>query len=65
MFLKAQGSEVKDNIVNKDNQSAIKIENNSRALSGKKTRHINIRYFLSWTESKGVTCVSYTVQQTC
>ena len=45
MFLEAQGLIVKDNIINKDNQSAIKLENNGRSSSGKRTRHINVRYF--------------------
>ena len=45
MFLEAQGLEVKDNIINQDNQSAIKLENNGCGSSGKRTRHINIRYF--------------------
>ena len=45
MFLEGQGLKVKDNIINQDNQSAIKLENNGRAFSGKQTRHINIRYF--------------------
>ena len=28
-----------------DNESAIKMENSGRASSGKRTRHINVRYF--------------------
>ena len=36
---------MKDNIVYQDNMSTMKLENNERALSGKKTRHINIRYY--------------------
>ena len=31
--------------VNQDNQSAMLLENNGRKSSGKRTRHINIRYF--------------------
>ena len=45
LFLKAQGFEVKDNIVYQDNQSAILLENNGKRSSGKRTRHIDIRYF--------------------
>jgi len=44
-FLEAQGYEVKDSIIYQDNQSAILLEKNGRASSGKRTRHINIRYF--------------------
>lgn len=44
-FLEAQGYEVKDSIIYQDNQSAILLEKNGKASSGKRTRHINIRYF--------------------
>jgi hypothetical protein len=44
-FLKAQGNTIKDSIVNQDNQSTILFEKNGRASSGKRTCHINIRYF--------------------
>jgi hypothetical protein len=44
-FLEAQGYKVKDSIVYQDNQSAMLMEKNGRASSGKRTRHINIRYF--------------------
>jgi hypothetical protein len=44
-FLEAQGYTVKDSIVYQDNQSAMLMEKNGRASSGKRTRHINIRYF--------------------
>jgi hypothetical protein len=44
-FLEAQGYGVNDSLVYQDNQSAILLEKNGRALSGKRTRHINIRYF--------------------
>lgn len=44
-FMEAQGYHVKDTIVYQDNQSAILLEKNGRASSGKRTRHINIRYF--------------------
>jgi hypothetical protein len=36
---------VKDNVVCQDNQSAILLERNGRASSGRRTRHVNIRYF--------------------
>jgi hypothetical protein len=44
-FLIAQGYKVKDNVVYQDNQSAILLERNGRASSGRRTRHVNIRYF--------------------
>ena len=34
-----------NNVVYQDNLSAMKLENNGRRSSGKKTRHINVRYF--------------------
>ena len=34
-----------ENTVYQDNQSSLKLENNGRGSSGKRTRHINIRYF--------------------
>jgi hypothetical protein len=44
-FLGAQGYTVDDNIVYQDNQSAMLLKKNGRRSSGKRTRHINIRYF--------------------
>jgi hypothetical protein len=44
-FMEAQGYTVKDNILFQDNKSAILQEKNGKALSGKRTKHINIRYF--------------------
>ena len=44
-FLEAQGYGVKDSVIYQDNQRAILLEKNERASSGKRTRHINIRYF--------------------
>ena len=44
-FLEGQGYLVKDNTLYQDNQSAMLLENNGRALSSKRTRHINVRYF--------------------
>ena len=45
-FLEAQGMKVSDNVVYQYNQSAMKLEENGRASSGKQIRHINICYFL-------------------
>jgi len=44
-FLKAQGFKVVDTILYQDNKSSILLEQNGRASSGKRTRHINIRYY--------------------
>jgi len=44
-FLTAQGFAVTDNVVFQDNQSTILLERNGRRSSGKRTRHIDIRYF--------------------
>jgi len=43
--MKAQGFEVRDNILYQDNRSAILLEMNGRASSSKHTKHINIRYY--------------------
>ena len=44
-FLQAQGYEVKDNVLHQDNKSTILLETNGKGSSGRRTRHINIRYY--------------------
>ena len=44
-FLDAQGYNINDCIIYQDNKSAILLEQNGRASSSKRTRHINIRYY--------------------
>ena len=44
-FLEAQGYGAKQTILYQDNTSAMLLEKNGRESSGKRTRHINIRYF--------------------
>ena len=44
-FLEAQGYIIVENILYQDNQSSMKLEHNGKRSSGKRTRHINIRYF--------------------
>jgi hypothetical protein len=44
-FLEAQGYGVKDSIVYQDNKSTILLAENGKASSGRRTGHINIRYF--------------------
>ncbi len=43
--MKAQGFAVSDNILYQDNKSAMLLETNGRALSSKRTRHIEIWYY--------------------
>ena len=44
-FLEEQGYPLKPSRIHQDNQSAMRMENNGRASSSKRTRHVNIRYF--------------------
>lgn len=44
-FIQAQGHEVKSNIIFRDNQSSMKLENNGKSSNGKRTRHFDIKYF--------------------
>jgi hypothetical protein len=43
-FMKAQGYDVKDNVLFQDDKSSILLEKNGKASSSKRTKHINIRY---------------------
>jgi len=45
LFIEEQGYEVKRNILFQDNKSSILLETNGRNSTGKRSRHINIRYF--------------------
>ena len=44
-FMESQGHKISDNILEQDNESAIKLERNGRTSAGPKSRHISIRYF--------------------
>jgi hypothetical protein len=44
-FLEAQGYKIRDNALYQDNKSSILLETNGRGSSGKRTRHIAVRYF--------------------
>ena len=44
-FLEAQGHIVSNNLPHQDNQISIKLEQNGKLSSGKRTRHIAIRYY--------------------
>ena len=46
LFLGAQGHNIKENIIYQDNMSAILLENNGKKSSSKRTRALNIRYFM-------------------
>ena len=59
-FMEAQGYRVLDNIVFQDNKSSILLEKNGKASSGKRTKHINIRYFfITDRVEKGEASVSW------
>ncbi len=45
LFMKAQGFAVSDSILYQDNKSVMLLDTNGRALSSKRTRHIEIRYY--------------------
>jgi len=45
LFLEAQDLHINDNVIFRDNQSTMKLEENGKASSGKRTRHFNIKYF--------------------
>jgi hypothetical protein len=44
-FKEAQGYQIKDNVLFQDNKSAILLEKNGKALSSKRTKHINMYFF--------------------
>ena len=45
LFLEAQDYGFKENILFQDNKTAMLLEKNGKASSGKRTKHINTRYF--------------------
>jgi hypothetical protein len=45
-FLLSQGYGIVENLLLQDNKSLILLEQNGKASSGKRTRHINIQYFV-------------------
>jgi hypothetical protein len=47
LFMEAQGYKVKNNVLFQDNKSSILLEKKGKALSSKRSKHINIRcYFI-------------------
>jgi hypothetical protein len=58
-FIKAQGYDYQTKLL-QDNQSTIKLESNGRASAGKRSRHINIRYFfINDLKEKGHISIEY------
>jgi hypothetical protein len=45
LFMKEQGCNIIENAIYRDNTSAMKMEMNGKTSSGKKTRHLEIKYF--------------------
>ncbi len=59
-FIKAQGYKIDEMLVYQDNQSAILLEKNGKQSSGKRTRHMNIRYFfITDRVNKGEMTIGY------
>ena len=60
MFLKAQGYEIKNNIIFQDNRITIRMSNNGRASYTGNYRHIHIRhFFVKYIVHKGEIEVKY------
>jgi hypothetical protein len=55
-FLSSQGYEIVENLLLQDNKSSILLEQNRKASSSKRTRHINIQYFFitDWINTKEI-----------
>ena len=45
LFMEAQGYQINKNILYQDNKSTILLEENGKKSSGKRTHHLNIKYF--------------------
>ena len=59
-FLMDQGYNVTDNVIHQDNMSTMLLAKNGRKSSGKKTRHIEIRYyFITDNINRGAAAVQY------
>ena len=61
-FLEEQDYQVNQTILYQDNKSTILLENNGKNSSSRRTRHINIRYFLSQIASNAKNSVLSFVQ---
>ena len=59
-FLECQGYPIKQNILFQDNRSAMLLEQNGRKSVGKRSRHLNIRYFfVTDQKEKGNISIQY------
>ena len=47
LFMEAQGHRIKENKVWQDNKSTMLLENNGKTSSGKRTRALNTRHFVT------------------
>ena len=45
LFLKSQGIDIESTVVQQDNESAIRLENNGRWSAGKWSKVLNVRYY--------------------
>ena len=63
-FLLEQGYEIVENLLLQDNKSLILLERNGKASSGKRPRHINIRYFFiaDWANMKDISIAWYSTK---
>ena len=61
LFLEAQGYKVRDNVILQDNKSTLLLAENGKASSGRRTKHINIRYFYmsSKVYDQTITAITY------
>jgi hypothetical protein len=64
-FIRSQGYEGTESVVYQDNQSSIILEKNVRLSSGKRTRHINIRYFFVADRIKAKELTDTVLPETC
>ena len=55
-FMEAQGYHITDNIVNQNNEITMLIDRKGKDSSGKRTKHINIRYFFVTDQIKIKKC---------
>ena len=52
LFLEEQGYPIEENIIYQDNQSTMLLEQNEKKSSCKRTRHLNIRFFMVTNQVK-------------
>ena len=62
-FLKTQEYNIEKNILFQNNKTSILLEKNNKFVSTKRTKYINIYYFLLQTEFSREKCLSNNVSQ--